>query len=534
MTRKLTKVDYAFPPSARLDRDTNGYAFFFEDDRRFLDVLADWMLSEGFAPGVSGGEIFLERVGLAGFLGNREWARLLTGEAAPGVRLSLALAAILPSGAFGTGRDKVIGRLSFLNKARTQRDRTPPDQWVELSQDQYVGLRVRLATMLFSTGGQVGAESSGDPGKEWLVRGPPDPGLDEITRRLVEVVSARHPETPEDLLLERMTESYATHPREFVTILVAILMGSGLEDRVERWAEVMLSVPDGPETGQSSGACRLLAFHRQYAGLTQKEFADRMGVSEMTARRWESGSLPLRCGSLTPIVINKVLRLTSDECDQLMRSLFPTLEPRWLDNQDPSLWAGLLLATYRRRAGLNQEELSATLGVSRQTLSYWESGHHPITPEKLLAIPAALGLTADESNRLARARWPALDPQWLSAQEPHRQSGMMLAAFRERACLDQAQAASRLLISKGTVYCWEAGRRSVATDKLGKISETFGLSPTERSRFETVCRVSSRPVTGADEPQSGRAAHFGERFSSHDTPRGLQHDSTDGPTDISR
>lgn len=43
----------------------------------------------------------------------------------------------------------------------------------------------------------------------------------------------------------------------------------------------------------------------------------------------------------------------------------------------------MTLAAARINAGLTQEEASKRIGVSRQTISYWETGQHGPIPEHL-------------------------------------------------------------------------------------------------------------------------------------------------------
>lgn len=53
------------------------------------------------------------------------------------------------------------------------------------------------------------------------------------------------------------------------------------------------------------------------------------------------------------------------------------------------------LVQLRRRAGLSQEELAERVGVSRQTLSKWESGESAPDLERAAALAEAFGVTLD-------------------------------------------------------------------------------------------------------------------------------------------
>ena len=50
----------------------------------------------------------------------------------------------------------------------------------------------------------------------------------------------------------------------------------------------------------------------------------------------------------------------------------------------------------RRRAGLSQEQLAETIGVSRQAISKWESGVSTPELDKLLALSECFHVTLDE------------------------------------------------------------------------------------------------------------------------------------------
>lgn len=52
----------------------------------------------------------------------------------------------------------------------------------------------------------------------------------------------------------------------------------------------------------------------------------------------------------------------------------------------------LLIRRRRIEAGLTQEDLADTLGVSSVTLGRWETGARKITAEKLIEIAQALGI----------------------------------------------------------------------------------------------------------------------------------------------
>ena len=51
---------------------------------------------------------------------------------------------------------------------------------------------------------------------------------------------------------------------------------------------------------------------------------------------------------------------------------------------------------YRKKLGLSQEELSEKLGVSRQSVSKWESGQAKPEVDKLVQMSQLFGISLDE------------------------------------------------------------------------------------------------------------------------------------------
>lgn len=54
---------------------------------------------------------------------------------------------------------------------------------------------------------------------------------------------------------------------------------------------------------------------------------------------------------------------------------------------------------FRRKSGLSQEQLAEKIGVSRQSISKWESGTSTPELEKLLALSECFNITLDELVR---------------------------------------------------------------------------------------------------------------------------------------
>jgi len=50
----------------------------------------------------------------------------------------------------------------------------------------------------------------------------------------------------------------------------------------------------------------------------------------------------------------------------------------------------------RKKRGISQEELAGEVGVSRQTISKWETGESTPDMEKMITLSAYFGITLDE------------------------------------------------------------------------------------------------------------------------------------------
>lgn len=76
------------------------------------------------------------------------------------------------------------------------------------------------------------------------------------------------------------------------------------------------------------------------------------------------------------------------------------------DNPDSELAKSLINA--RQRAGLSLEALARKLGVSKQTVWFWEKGRHSPTPDRLRALHEVLGVlsNATVSGGEAAGAWP--------------------------------------------------------------------------------------------------------------------------------
>lgn len=119
--------------------------------------------------------------------------------------------------------------------------------------------------------------------------------------------------------------------------------------------------------------------------------------------------------------------------------------------------AGELLAFFRRRSRLRQQDFARKLGISPPLVNAWEGGRRRITPSRLGDIAEVLELSRHDRDRLTYARLPALNPSWLARQPLDKQAGLLLAAFRQRAGVTQEALAAAIGAHQRSVINWEQG-----------------------------------------------------------------------------
>jgi transcriptional regulator with XRE-family HTH domain len=256
---------------------------------------------------------------------------------------------------------------------------------------------------------------------------------------------------------------------------------------------------------------------------TQNELATKIGVDDNTISMWEGGT-----HSITPSKLGNIalaLKLSSSEAkwfillarpdiianvgeewlDATIRRRdwltvsFPAFDSAWLNRQPAGRQPGLLLHDLRLNKRLTEKEFGTRVGVDQVTISIWESGAHPINPNKLEEIAIALQLSPPETEHfillarpgiianlgqkwldatIRRGDWtlvsfPALDSAWLHAQPADRQPGLLLHDLRVSKQVSQAQLGGRIGVSKQTVNRWEAGTRAIPSPKLGELASIF-------------------------------------------------------------
>jgi len=127
-------------------------------------------------------------------------------------------------------------------------------------------------------------------------------------------------------------------------------------------------------------------------GLSQKEVADAIGVSQNAVSQWESGN---RTPTLDLIIqLADLLKCTTDDL---------------LDKQaEPNN-----LLKLRKKKGVTQKEVAEAIGITPVQYGYMESGKRNITPKNLMLLATYFNVTTDKILSIEDDE----NPGWLEIQE---------------------------------------------------------------------------------------------------------------------
>lgn len=170
-----------------------------------------------------------------------------------------------------------------------------------------------------------------------------------------------------------------------------------------------------------------LRARRLERGLSQKELAQRVHVSERTLRYWETGTTSPGQWELESLLT--ILELTAREHAQAL-ALLPTRRGIRLfraashsallpaKERGPLPVLGDLLQAMRLRRGLTQSQLALSLQISRSTILRWETADARPSEENLARMCTLLGAYPEEKLALSDRRIPLWEGKpYLSLEE---------------------------------------------------------------------------------------------------------------------
>jgi len=243
---------------------------------------------------------------------------------------------------------------------------------------------------------------------------------------------------------------------------------------------------------------RMLKSVRKKLSLTQKELAQLLGVSVVTAAAWEGGKSTPRAAKLARIA--QVRGFTRAEADAALgREVSPGI-------------SSVQVRTIRRQLGLSQARFAKKLGVSTGSVNAWEAGRTrpgaarreaifalaagaseaPVPEEGATAKKAAKKAARKKATRKTARKKPA--PRRAAKKTGRKKAAVKKAAagktakprtapkpealnadairqLRSAAGLSQVRMAKKLGVSVNTISNWETGRSTPRGGSLRKLHE---------------------------------------------------------------
>lgn len=123
-------------------------------------------------------------------------------------------------------------------------------------------------------------------------------------------------------------------------------------------------------------------------------------------------------------------------------------------------FSGARLKQFRERRKLSVDDLAGISGVSRQTISSWETGRSQPTPGPLVKVAAALRTTVADLVPIAS-------------------SDVTISDLRVRVGLTQVEAAEKLSISATLLVDIERGRKPINGARVQAIADLYSVAADE-------------------------------------------------------
>lgn len=291
----------------------------------------------------------------------------------------------------------------------------------------------------------------------------------------------------------------------------------------------------------------LLGAYMERDGIRQGRLAEQVGLNTQTLYQWKSGKVALpdhKAGLLVPYLrlkndeIMRFIMLASPDITEHVGVIwlnkqiknknwqalsYPAFDDEWLDAQPAERKAGLMLRQGRQRLSMSQLALANLLGVSREAENHWELAGQ-IPTNKIGSVIKYLEFSEAQAQRFIQAAYPAiaaassaewitekvkaadalsldfpaLDNDWLAAQPPHLQAGLLLRAYRERAHLTLTDLANATGMTKHAVSNWETIKDRIPANKTGTLARMLALTPDEAEKLVTLAQPGLLHSAGAE------------------------------------
>ena len=144
---------------------------------------------------------------------------------------------------------------------------------------------------------------------------------------------------------------------------------------------------------------KLLKFHIDRSGISQKQFAEAIGVSNALVSRWISNERDIDAKKFDAIA--HTLLLTPEDKAELIALATAPFPQEKFEAQQERKKAGFLLSYYMKREGIRIEALGTLIETNTSSVKKWISGDSTISPEQTAKITGCLTLSAQESVQFA-------------------------------------------------------------------------------------------------------------------------------------
>lgn len=199
---------------------------------------------------------------------------------------------------------------------------------------------------------------------------------------------------------------------------------------------------------------------REKSGLTQKQVAERLNISQSAYAQWETGKLNPKKET-----IQKFADLFNVSYDYLW---YGTSEAQ-ITNAIIETNSGTFperLRQLRTKADLTQQQLADIVGTTQQNIAFWETGRQRPKQPSLV--------------KLANYFNVSIDYLLVGKAQPKKELSVFperLRQLRIEADLTQQELAKNLNVSQQIIGLWERGERKPKIEAVTNIAEYFNVSP---------------------------------------------------------
>lgn len=193
-----------------------------------------------------------------------------------------------------------------------------------------------------------------------------------------------------------------------------------------------------------------LSYQLQTNGLKQSELARKLNLPEMTVSNWVNAKTYPRVDKL-----------------QLLSDFFGVTKAELVERKNTNICIAEKISYFRTNKGLTQEQLASLLGVSKQSVSNWETG---------LKFPRFKFISELANIFNVSVTELVSNDSTTSDSDLSIFIGNKIKVLRETNGLTQDDLATNLGLTRQSISRYETGERKVSLDILYDLAKTFSVS----------------------------------------------------------